>query len=116
MEYPSRLLMIIDITNMKFNANVESLGRYWAIVRATENDTRIQSKKHSDNCLLIDTFDTDIFIRIISCKAIKKPVFVIPDVTNTVNESHNTTFESNQVIKIKEKKQWPLIFLKSNWI
>ena len=56
--------------NMDFDADVKMLGRYWAIVRATELDSRTTSQRQNQDCLLINTYDTDKFIRIISCNSI----------------------------------------------
>ena len=108
--------MFIDTSNMKFNANVDSLGRYWAIVRATELDTRTSSNKPNHECLLMNTFDTDKFIRIISCDSILKPVFVIPDVTSVSNDEYNMSYHSNQVIQIKQSKDWSNMSLQSKWL
>ena len=38
--YPSRIMMIIDTNDMKFNCNITKMGRFLAVVKATELDTR----------------------------------------------------------------------------
>ena len=115
-QFPSRLLFIIDTINMDFDADVKMLGRYWAIVRATELDSRTTSQRQNQDCLLINTYDTDKFIRIISCNSIRKPVFMIPDVTSVSSDVYKTQYHSNQVIHIKQITDWPKIFMESKWL
>ena len=38
--FPSQILMIIDTKNMQFNSDLTRLGRYLAVVKATELNTR----------------------------------------------------------------------------
>ena len=115
-EFPSRILMIIDTKDMQFGTNISDLGRYLAVVRATEHDTRSTSEQLNHQCQLIDTYDKDQFIRIVSCDTITKPLFVIPDVSNVISDSYDVSFESNHVIKIKDKIEWSRLFLNSEWI
>ena len=67
-------------------------------------------------CQLIDTYDKDQFIIIVPCDTITKPLFVIPYVSNVISDSYDVSFESNHVIKIKDKIEWSRLFLKSEWI
>ena len=101
---------------MDFDADVKMLGRYWAIVRATELDSRTTSQRQNQDCLLINTYDTDKFIRIISCNSFQKLVFMIPDVTSVSSDVYKTQYHSNQVIQIKQITDWPKIFMESKWL
>ena len=68
------------------------------------------------DCMLIQTFDTDKYIRIIGCSSIVDSCFVIPDIENVSTDQYKTSFESNNVIMLKDKKTWSKMFLKSEWI
>ena len=56
--YPSRILMIIDTNDMQFNCNITKLGRFLAVVKATELDTRSKKDRPNNDRMLIQTFDT----------------------------------------------------------
>ena len=62
--YPSRIMMIIDTKNMQFNKNITKLGRYLAVVKATEIDSRTKRERPNEVCTLIQTYDTDKYISI----------------------------------------------------
>ena len=113
--YPSRIMMFIDTKDMNFNQDISKLGRYLAVVKATEIDTRLLRNKPNSHCKLITTYDTDKYIRIIGCNSIVKPVFVIPDVDDVKIESNKLSFNSDQVIMMKNKKEWSKMFIESFW-
>ena len=66
--------------------------------------------------MLIDTFEYDQYIRIISCDSIIKPIFVVPDVDSFEKQTNNITFESRHIMIMTDKKEWARNFMDSKWL
>ena len=66
LKYPSRLLMFIDTSQMKFANYQNEEHPYLALIRASEDDTRNKSTKKNKNCLLINSFECDKYVRLIN--------------------------------------------------
>ena len=82
--YPARILMFIDTTKMDFTQNVEnSFGRYLAIIKTVTDDDRAVRKRgfHSQSSFL-KSYKIEDKIRVISCDAIEKSAYVMPDITD----------------------------------
>lgn len=86
--YPARILMFIDTTNMKFNQDVSNkYGRYLAIIKTTLDDDRpVRQRGIHSQCSFLKSYKIEDKIRIISCDAIEKTTYVIPDITNELIE------------------------------
>ena len=82
--YPARILMFIDTTNMHFNEDVtNTFGRYLAIIKTTiDDDRRIRNRGIHSQCCFLKSYKIEDKIRIISCDAIEKSTYAIPDITN----------------------------------
>ena len=114
--YPCRLLMFVDTSKMEFE-NFENIQHpYLALVRASENDERTRITRKNKDCMLIDSFQADNYIRIINCGTITKPIFVMPDVSDVKIEENKTIFQSNHRIKIKDRTTWSNLFINLSWI
>ena len=113
--YPCRIMLFVDTSNMKFDSNISSFDKYIAIVRASENDDRNMIQKKNKDCLLIESFESDKYIRMISCNSIVSPIFVIPDVNEFSNIDNKQCFKASHRIMLKTKREWPKMFLNSSW-
>ena len=114
--FPCRILMFIDTLKMSFEKDISEYGRYLAIVRSSEMDNRNSKQKPNSHCMLIDTFEYDQYIRIISCDSIIKPIFVVPDVESFEKQTNNITFESCHIMRMTDKKEWARNFMDSKWL
>ena len=114
--YPSRLLMFIDTSNMTFDNFENQQHPYLALIRASEPDERSIVLKKNKNCMLVNSFESDKFIRIINCGTITKPIFVIPDVNDVITQNNKTKFKSEHRLELKDKKTWPELFLSMPWM
>ena len=114
--YPCRIYMFIDTKDMEFTSDIDKRCRYWAVIKSSENDTRNTRELKNKNCLLMKTYDADIYVRIIPCHTIIKPVFVVPDIINISRNSNNKTFESKQIIMINDYDKWSDIFIQNKWL
>ena len=114
--YPCRILLFVDTTNMTFTAKRNEYNKYIAIVRASEDDERSRWRKKNKDCLLIESFESDKFIRMISCNSIVKPIFVLPDVNEFSYDGDKHIFKANHRIMLKSRKMWPEMFLNTSWV
>ena len=114
--YPSRILLFVDTTNMTFTTRPKNDEKYIAIVRASENDQRINLHKKNKNCMLIESFEADKYVRMISCDSIVNPVFVIPDVNEFSFHNNKHIFKSSHRIMIRDKNSWPDMFINTSWL
>ena len=76
--------MFIDTAKMDFTQNVEnSFGRYLAIIKTVTDDDRAVRKRgfHSQSSFL-KSYKIEDKIRVISCDAIEKSAYVMPDITD----------------------------------
>ena len=112
--YPCRILMFIDTTNMSFGTETNRYNKYIAIVCASEDDNRETSQKN--DCLLIESFESDRFIRMISCNSIVKPIFVLPDVHEFITSDNKHIFKAKHRIIIKDRKLWLSMFINMKWV
>ena len=114
-KYPSRLMLFIDTSNMTFN-NFDNVEHpYLALVRASEPDARSTTNRKNKDCILIDSFESDKYIRVINCESIVKPIFVIPDINKIQTINQKTHFKSGHRIQMKDKHTWGNKFINTSW-
>ena len=113
--YPCRLLMFVDTTNMRFEHFYNKQHPYLALVRASEPDVRTRNTRKNKDCLLIESFESDQYVRLINCGTIVKPLFVCPDVHDIVTENKRSKYLTNHRIKLKDKNEWPKYFIQMSW-
>lgn len=112
-----RLLMFIDPSNMKFGVTVPDENDLWAVVRCTEEDNRPRNKIPQLGCRLVSCHKPEDTLRIVSCKSIVDTAFVVTDI-NKINNSRHTarsSFISEYVLLLKDRKQWAEMFIDGRW-
>ena len=114
--YPCRILMFIDTTNMSFTSLRKKNDRYYALVRASEKDERSNTQKKNKDCKLIKTYEADKYIRLINCKTIIKPIFVIPDIDSVEKNGTKLKYNAKHRIVLKDKHTWANMFINQEWV
>ena len=114
-KFPCRILLFVDTSNMIFRSYKSKFDKYIAVVRASEKDERSQVKKKNKDCILIDSFESDKYIRMINCNTITKPIFVIPDVNEVKRIENKYQFDSSHRIMLKDRNTWSKMFFETSW-
>ncbi len=103
--YPSRIIMFIDVSGMEFNKNegediIKIHGKYLAIIRTVVDDNRNVNIMgvHSTSCLLESFKLEDDAIRFISCDSIVCSAYVVPDLNEEVENRSIEDVYHNQKI------------------
>lgn len=139
--FPSRIIMFIDANSMEFEDKekvIREKGKLWAVVKSTQKDPRSNAHEHNqgitnrtsrinqrpnDFCKLVETYQMEESLRIISVNAIKKDAFVITDVDTVYRSNPNqrnyfgcsSLFSGKNVLLIKDRNQWANEFINGNW-
>lgn len=121
--YPSKILMFIDPSTMDFgNTSVETNDTLWAVVQSTTDDLRTPNSRPNVVTKLIDTYQIDNKIRIISCDTIIRDAYVICDVDSVQipnrderNYKIGKTYRSQHVMCLKPIETWASLFIDGSW-
>lgn len=132
--FPALLYMFIDPREMEFTDKTTVLkekGILWAVIRCTMNDSRstspntnIPRRKYNHLCNLIDTYELEDALRIISVDSIEKDAFVVCDSDqmgfsgndDSINIFGSTRiYTSKHVMLIKDVTEWPNLFINHHW-
>ena len=110
-----RILMFIDTSTMEFDAT-DDIPKLLAVVRCTSSDKRNQTKKLTKECRLITSYEMEDVIRIIPCNTISKTAYVVSDLTDIKKKQGTISYASKYVLLVKEKCEWPNMFIDNKWL